>query len=77
MNLRTIFYYKYLFIIVITMLAFSFIFAYICDLYFGNYGIALLFGSLISAYAALPFFPLFRKDQKKLEKKKEHSDNDS
>lgn len=54
------------------MIAFCFIFAYICEFYFGyNYGIAFIYGSSISFFAGLPFFVLFMKDQKKLGEKEE------
>lgn len=73
MNLRTLFYYKYLFIIIITMLAFIFIFAYIYDLFLGNYGNGILYGSLFCGVVVIPFCIPFLKDQKKLEKIKEQS----
>jgi len=78
MNTGTIFYYKYLFIGITAMIAFCFIFAYICEFYLGyNYGIAFIYGSSISFFAGLPFFVLFMKDQKKLGEKEEQSDHDS
>lgn len=56
------------------MIALCFIYAYICEFYFGyNYGIAFIYDSLISFFAGLPFFVLFMKDQKEINEKKEQN----